>query len=320
MRTLVGAVAALCLVALVPLGGVPRAVAGAHSGDAMTVSGTGGVGLCLRDGAGLAAAIRLVIPEGAPVAVRGAPRGGAGYTWYPIAYRGAAGWAAGEFLAEASGARVQVTGTGGDPLRIRGHGGFDGAVLGLAPAGAVLLVRDGPLVDSAGNGWYAVEYDGLAGYASASYLVSTSAGPSRRQTAPAALAPARAAGPFSWPVAGPITNGFGTDPAFYGPGGHSGIDIANAQGTPLAAADAGVVIHAGWRDDRWGHAVGLDHGDGFSTWYGHAAEVAVRPGQRVTRGEVVAYMGMTGRATGPHLHFSVAHHGVYVDPLPYLSR
>jgi len=245
--------------------------------------------------------------------VLGEPLSGDGYSWYPLAYRGQTGWAAGEFLAGldsaqtggASGAHVRVTGTNGDPLRIRGSAGFDGVVLGLAPAGVVLLVRDGPLLDSAGNSWYAVEHDGLAGYASANYLASSGEGLSPR---------------FSWPVTGPLTQDFGENRAFYGPGGHNGIDIAAAAGAPLAAAGAGVVIHAGWRDDRWGNAVGLDHGDGFVTWYGHASELAVSIGRRVTRGQVIAYIGSTGRATGPHLHFSVMHHGVYVDPLAHLPR
>ncbi len=136
---------------------------------------------------------------------------------------------------------------------------------------------------------------------------------------PAPAAPARATGGFIWPVSGSLTQYFGENPGDYGPGGHDGIDIANVQGTPIAAADGGVVIFAGWRGGL-GNAVGVDHGNGFVTWYGHASQLAVSSGERVGRGQVIAYVGTTGRSTGPHLHFSVVRNGVYVDPLAYLSR
>lgn len=137
--------------------------------------------------------------------------------------------------------------------------------------------------------------------------------------APVAAQARAAAGRFGWPAPGTITTYFGDNPAYYGPGGHNGLDIANAMWTPLVAADAGVVTYAGWRGGL-GNAVGIDHQNGYETWYGHAVQLAVSPGQWVEKGQVIAYMGSTGNSTGPHIHFIIVHNGVYVDPLAYLSR
>jgi murein DD-endopeptidase MepM/ murein hydrolase activator NlpD len=147
-------------------------------------------------------------------------------------------------------------------------------------------------------------------------------------TEPAPAAPAApavstngttAVGSFIWPATGALTTYFGENPAYYGPGGHNGLDIANGLGTPLLAADGGVVIYAAWRGGL-GNAVGVDHENGFVTWYGHASSMAVSTGQRVSRGQVVAYMGSTGNSTGSHIHFIIVRNGVYVDPLGYLPR
>lgn len=143
--------------------------------------------------------------------------------------------------------------------------------------------------------------------------------------APAAQPTARpqagttAVGSFIWPATGALTTYFGDNPAYYGPGGHNGLDIANGLGTPLLAADGGVVIYADWRGGL-GNAVGVDHENGFVTWYGHASSFAVSVGTRVSRGQVVAYMGSTGNSTGSHIHFIIVRNGVYVDPLLYLPR
>lgn len=135
-----------------------------------------------------------------------------------------------------------------------------------------------------------------------------------------APAPARvASGQFGWPAPGTITTYFGDNPGYYGPGGHNALDIANNMWTPLVAADAGVVTYAGWRGGL-GNAVGIDHRNGFETWYGHAVQLVVTPGQWVEKGQVVAYMGSTGNSTGPHTHFIIVRNGAYVDPLAYLSR
>jgi murein DD-endopeptidase MepM/ murein hydrolase activator NlpD len=98
---------------------------------------------------------------------------------------------------------------------------------------------------------------------------------------------------------------------------HEGIDLAVPTGTPVVAAAAGTVIVAGWLGG-YGNLVVVDHGNGFSTAYGHNTSVAVGFGQSVAQGQLVAYSGNTGHSTGPHVHFEVRINGSPVDPLGYL--
>ncbi|MDI3340728.1 MAG: LysM peptidoglycan-binding domain-containing protein [Sphaerobacter sp.] len=144
--------------------------------------------------------------------------------------------------------------------------------------------------------------------------------------APAAPAPGGGSGRFIWPTAGVITQYFGPtdfwmEPAYAGYAHfHQGLDIANGFGTPIVAADSGVVIFAGWHSGGLGNAVAIDHGNGFVTWYGHMnARPAVSVGQWVAQGEYLGPMGSTGASTGAHLHFVIIKGGVYVDPLAYLG-
>jgi murein DD-endopeptidase MepM/ murein hydrolase activator NlpD len=125
--------------------------------------------------------------------------------------------------------------------------------------------------------------------------------------------------PSIWPVEGELRSGFGEreDP-FNGEGKfHSGVDIAAAYGTPVrATADGeatGESMGAGY-----GRQVVLDHGHDLVTVYGHLSSVAVLPGQHVTRGQVIGYVGQSGHATGPHLHYEVRVHNVPVNPHKYL--
>lgn len=119
-----------------------------------------------------------------------------------------------------------------------------------------------------------------------------------------------AGGNFGWPTNGYISQGF-----WYG---HRGIDIANAIGIPVAAADGGYVSYAGWSNAGYGYMVMIDHGNGFATLYGHLSQWYVDPGQAVGRGQVIGAMGSTGNSTGPHLHFEVRYGGVPQNPLVYL--
>jgi murein DD-endopeptidase MepM/ murein hydrolase activator NlpD len=131
-----------------------------------------------------------------------------------------------------------------------------------------------------------------------------------------------AQGRFSSPVPGaPVTSGFGPrrHPIFGDERMHTGVDFGAAAGTPIRAADDGVVVWAGARGG-YGLTVIVDHGDSLATLYAHQREVAVSEGQRVRRGEVLGYVGATGYATGPHLHFEVRLRGQPVDPMPYLGR
>ncbi|MEC5396604.1 M23 family metallopeptidase [Uliginosibacterium sp. H1] len=99
---------------------------------------------------------------------------------------------------------------------------------------------------------------------------------------------------------------------------HSGLDFSAAPGTPIRAAGGGRVVFAGFRSDM-GNMVELEHGSGLVTRYAHASRLNVRAGDVVTPGQVVAFVGSTGRSTGPHLHFEVLHEGSFVDPRHYLS-
>ena len=113
---------------------------------------------------------------------------------------------------------------------------------------------------------------------------------------------------FVWPTQGTITQMFWAY--------HPGIDIANVTGTPEYAADGGRVVFAGW--GTYGIYAQIDHGNGFSTVYGHMSKVFVTAGQLVSSGQRIGLMGATGRATGPHLHFEIRYHGVAQNPLDYL--
>jgi murein DD-endopeptidase MepM/ murein hydrolase activator NlpD len=133
--------------------------------------------------------------------------------------------------------------------------------------------------------------------------------------------PSLAGGPgaVGWPVSGPITSPFGMrfDPVQHRYQLHSGIDIAAAQGATIAAAADGRVIFAGWYGG-YGNAIIIDHGGGTSTLYGHCSQIFVGVGQDVVRGQAIGAVGMTGDATGPHVHFEVRRDGKPVDPMGYL--
>ena len=103
---------------------------------------------------------------------------------------------------------------------------------------------------------------------------------------------------------------------------HNGLDIAGGSiyGKPIVAARAGTVIDAGWNSGGYGNYVMINHGDGFITIYGHMSSVAASNGQSVSAGQVIGYVGNSGRSTGPHLHFEVRLNGSVEDPLDYVSR
>ncbi len=126
-------------------------------------------------------------------------------------------------------------------------------------------------------------------------------------------------GAMGWPCSGPITSPFGyrTHPIFGTTIFHAGIDIGVDYGTPIHAADSGVVVYSGWISG-YGNAVIIDHGGGVSTLYGHNQSLAVSEGQSVSKGSVVAYAGSTGNSTGPHCHFEVDVNGSPVNPMGYL--
>lgn len=126
-------------------------------------------------------------------------------------------------------------------------------------------------------------------------------------------------GAMGWPCSGPITSPFSyrTHPIFGTTIFHAGIDIGVDYGTPIHAADSGVVVYSGWISG-YGNAVIIDHGGGISTLYGHNQSLAVSEGQSVSKGSVIAYAGSTGNSTGPHCHFEVDVNGSPVNPMGYL--
>jgi murein DD-endopeptidase MepM/ murein hydrolase activator NlpD len=135
---------------------------------------------------------------------------------------------------------------------------------------------------------------------------------------PEALAGAseQGSGLLAAPVAGNITSYFGMrrHPILGYVRLHAGVDIAAANGSPIYAVTDGVVSYAGWHGGH-GNYVRLQHGGGIDTGYGHMSRIAVGVGSHVTRGEVIGYVGSTGLATGPHLHYELFRGGQPVDPL-----
>ncbi|MBW4442185.1 MAG: peptidoglycan DD-metalloendopeptidase family protein [Plectolyngbya sp. WJT66-NPBG17] len=126
-------------------------------------------------------------------------------------------------------------------------------------------------------------------------------------------------GQFNLPSDAPISSGFGyrMHPILGYQRFHAGVDFGADYGTPILAADRGVVIFAGWYGG-YGNAIILDHGNGITTMYAHAQELYVSEGQTVERGKAIAATGSTGLSTGPHLHFEVRKDGEPVDPMNYL--
>jgi murein DD-endopeptidase MepM/ murein hydrolase activator NlpD len=134
----------------------------------------------------------------------------------------------------------------------------------------------------------------------------------QQSSIPAVVSPT-GSGILGWPVSGPVTSGFGWRWGRM----HEGIDIMVGEGTPVRAAAAGTVIHAGWLGG-YGNLVVVDHGGGISTAYAHNSSYASSIGQSVAAGQVIAYSGNTGNSSGPHVHFEVRVNGSAVDPLGYL--
>lgn len=125
--------------------------------------------------------------------------------------------------------------------------------------------------------------------------------------------------PSGWPVRGTITSRYGTRRSPYGRGSefHEGLDIAAPYGTAIRATGAGTVSYSGWRSG-YGQIIVIQHGFGYQTVYAHNSKNKVSVGTSVQRGDVIAYIGSSGRSTGPHLHYEVIYQGVKKDPADYL--
>ena len=161
---------------------------------------------------------------------------------------------------------------------------------------------------------YALRTSAFSGVAT---IALSSPRPSKAQTTADWLRMAEL--PNLWPVEGPVTGSFGEreDP-FNGEGAfHSGVDISSNYGHPVIAPADGVVTEAETMGG-YGRLIQIQHGNGISTRYGHLSGFAVRPGDRVRRGQLIGFVGLTGRSTGPHLHYEVRVYNTPVNPQKYL--
>jgi murein DD-endopeptidase MepM/ murein hydrolase activator NlpD len=120
---------------------------------------------------------------------------------------------------------------------------------------------------------------------------------------------------FDWPIYGRFSSGFG----WRGLGSHEGIDLSARPGTPVLAAEAGRVIESGWRGD-YGHVIVVKHAGHYSTVYAHNRANRVKKGAFVEKGDVIAEVGSTGNATGPHLHFEIRRDRRPEDPIRFLPE
>jgi murein DD-endopeptidase MepM/ murein hydrolase activator NlpD len=130
-----------------------------------------------------------------------------------------------------------------------------------------------------------------------------------------------AATPSIWPVVGYLSSMFGNraDPFTGGPDFHPGLDISASAGTPIRATADGTVESAGFAGN-YGNAVVIRHGFGISTRYGHMSRIATKTGTTIRRGDVIGYVGATGRATSAHLHYEILLNGQTINPLRLLAR
>src|SRR5262249_21571768 len=130
-----------------------------------------------------------------------------------------------------------------------------------------------------------------------------------------------AATPSIWPTHGWLTGTFGgrADPFSGEPAFHQGLDISTDKGQPVMATADGDVESASYTGD-YGNLLVLKHGFGLTTRYGHLSAFAAKRGQHVSRGDVIGYVGATGRATGAHLHYEILANGKLINPLQLLTQ
>ncbi|HUR20250.1 MAG TPA: peptidoglycan DD-metalloendopeptidase family protein [Vicinamibacterales bacterium] len=179
---------------------------------------------------------------------------------------------------------------------------------GLAPAAATAAAASGTSPDST----FGI-LQGLLGSLE-TRLESVRSGVEKQQ----ALA---AATPSIWPVVGYLSSMWGSrkDPFTGGHDFHPGLDISASTGTPIHATADGVVESAGYAGN-YGNAVVVKHGFGLSTRYGHMSRISAYAGMKVKRGDIIGYVGATGRATSAHLHYEILLNGQTINPLNLLAR
>ncbi len=308
------------------------------SGDYVAAETDDGTGLKIRSGAGKDFDRIGSVSEGDVVQVMDGPEfDDDGNAWYLVTDGDVTGYVFAGFLVAASQPEAPanepereevvfaigdyVTSADADDVNIR-HRGFIGSdVVGAIAGNGVARIVGRATFDDDGLAWYKVEDGDVRGYALGDLLVATEAPPPP---------PAPATGPtgsFIYPLASYVftqaygCTGLSIEPydANLGCNFHNGIDLAAASYTPILAADGGTVTAAGWCDCGLGYYVEIDHGNGFSTVYGHMAEQPyVFVGQEVNRGDTIGPIGSTGASTGPHVHFMIKLNGSTVNPQDYL--
>jgi peptidoglycan hydrolase-like protein with peptidoglycan-binding domain len=204
----------------------------------------------------------------------------------------------------------------------RGDRGWDVAAMQYIlarrgyPPGAIDAVF-GPMTDTALRNFqraFGLFADGLAGSQTISALRRGSASRGTPGTTTPVSGPVR----LLRPVAGPIGDRFGAPRK--GRRTHTGIDFPVPAGTRVGAAGVGVTEFAGWNSGGYGNLVVVRHRLGYTTWYAHLSRITTWVGERVTGGTRLGYVGSTGHATGPHLHFELRKNAVPIDPMPYLLQ
>lgn len=208
-----------------------------------------------------------------------------------------------------------------DGLRMRSEPSTAGELIMLVPYNAEVMVvaysgkKD--TIDARSDYWANVEYSGQKGWVFNAYLRPVAAKP------PAEPPQVNPSG-FAMPINGRLTSKYGPriDPVTKKAGDfHRGVDIAAAQGEPIKAAKAGTVFENS-KNAWWGNFIVIDHGGNVMTLYCHQSRTAAQKGKKVTPSDVIGYVGKTGKATGPHLHFEVWVGGYQknTDPLQYLPK
>jgi murein DD-endopeptidase MepM/ murein hydrolase activator NlpD len=144
-------------------------------------------------------------------------------------------------------------------------------------------------------------------------LAPEPAKPTAKEPEQTASLPAAPAADFRWPARGRVIAGFGAN------GGNEGINIALPEGTPVKAAEDGTVTYAGSEVKGYGNLVLIKHDNGYVSAYAHNGELAIKRGERVKRGQVIAKSGQTGNVTSPQLHFEIRKGQAPVDPMAYLG-
>ena len=122
---------------------------------------------------------------------------------------------------------------------------------------------------------------------------------------------------FRWPVRGRVVTAFGPKPSGQQ---NDGINVAVPEGTPIKAAEDGVVAYAGNELKTYGNLVLIRHSNGYVTAYAHASEILVKRDEPIKRGQVIAKSGQTGNVSAPQLHFEIRKGSSPVDPMPYLDK